>query len=321
MSGFRIGVALCSYNGATYIKEQLDSIHGQTRLPDLLVVVDDRSGDNTVEIARAFAATAPFPVEVVVNEANLGYVKNFEKAIGLCEGDIIVLSDQDDVWYPEKLQVIEDTFTAHPDAGAVFSDADVVGESLQPFGYLLWQTIDFTRRKQRRVYEGRAFEQLLKRNVVTGATMAFKRDYLPDMAPFPTSWVHDGWIALLIACRARIVPIDRPLIRYRQHAKNQIGARQRSIAERIANSRKMKHAFYQADVQRAIDAAERIRQLYGEGDKRLAILKKKIAHGKARAALPEKRISRLLPILREMVFFHYARYSNGVKSAIRDVVV
>lgn len=321
MARYRIGIALCTYNGAAYVREQLDSYQGQTRLPDSLVVVDDRSSDDTVEIVRAFAAQAPFPVEIIVNERNLGYVKNFEKAIIHCAGDIIALSDQDDVWYPEKLQVIEETFLAHPSVGAVFTDAEVVDAQLRPFGYRLWETIDFTRAKQMRVRDGKAFAQLLRRNVVTGATMAFKREFVASVVPIPTNWVHDGWIALLIACQGQIFPIAEPLIQYRQHAKNQIGARQRTVAEKLAIARMKKREYYQAEVSRSVELAQRLVELYGESDSRPAQVQRKIAHSRARAALPEPRVSRVLPIVLELGCLRYSRYSNGITSAIRDFVV
>src|SRR4030095_14430308 len=87
-----VSIALCSYNGERYLQEQLDSIAGQSRLPDELVVCDDRSLDETAEIIRAFASKVPFPVRLTINERNLGSTKNFEKAISLCRGDIILLS-------------------------------------------------------------------------------------------------------------------------------------------------------------------------------------------------------------------------------------
>src|SRR5882762_9087557 len=99
----KISIAMCTYNGARYLREQLDSIAAQTRPPSELIVCDDNSLDETREIVAGFAASAPFPVRLGVNEQNLGSIRNFERAIKLCEGDLIALSDQDDVWLPEKL--------------------------------------------------------------------------------------------------------------------------------------------------------------------------------------------------------------------------
>src|SRR6266550_1879624 len=130
---------MCTYNGSLYLREQLDSIMRQTRLPDELVICDDCSVDETRQIIEDFASVAPFPVHLHVNEQNLGSTKNFEKAISLCEGDAIALADQDDVWNPFKLDRIETVLNSSPKVGLVFSDAEVVDEKLKPLGYNLWQ--------------------------------------------------------------------------------------------------------------------------------------------------------------------------------------
>ena len=99
----KISIALCTYNGEKFLREQLDSFSVQTRLPDEVVVGDDCSTDRTVEILEEWAKTAPFRVEIVRNPQNLGYEKNFEQTMLRCTGDVIFPSDQDDVWLPEKL--------------------------------------------------------------------------------------------------------------------------------------------------------------------------------------------------------------------------
>src|ERR687894_3003245 len=100
----RFSVAMCTYNGARFVAEQLASVAAQTRPPDELVVCDDGSTDETCRLVEEFAARAPFPVRLFVNERNLGSTRNFGRAVALCEGDLVALSDQDDVWHPEKLE-------------------------------------------------------------------------------------------------------------------------------------------------------------------------------------------------------------------------
>src|ERR1700723_2014959 len=138
---YRISVALCTYNGERFLRHQLESIQQQTRLPDELVVCDDRSTDQTFAIVREFAARVSFPIVIVQNPETLGSARNFEKAIRLCTGDLIALSDQDDLWYPNRLQRSEHEFIAHPQAGLVFSDADVIDEQNRPLGATLWQQL------------------------------------------------------------------------------------------------------------------------------------------------------------------------------------
>src|SRR5207248_1903508 len=126
MSVPAISVAMCTFNGARFLDAQLESLAAQSRPPDELVVCDDCSSDNSREIITSFALRSAFDVRLVVNDKNLGTTKNFEKAIQLCQGPIIALADQDDVWYAHKLDRIERAFLASPSVVAVFSDADII---------------------------------------------------------------------------------------------------------------------------------------------------------------------------------------------------
>lgn len=129
-----ISIAMCTYNGERFIQEQLDSFLKQSRLPDELVVCDDGSQDMTISILEDFCRRAPFPVRIFINSANLGYSRNFEKAMSICRGDIIAFSDQDDVWKPQKLARFEHFFKERPKVGCVFCNASLVDEELKPLG-------------------------------------------------------------------------------------------------------------------------------------------------------------------------------------------
>src|SRR5918997_119590 len=203
----RFSVAMCTYNGARFVAEQLASVAAQTRPPDELVVCDDGSADETRELVGEFAARAPFPVRLSVNERNLGSTRNFGRAISLSAGDLIALSDQDDVWHPEKLEKLEARFDARPSVGLVFTDAELVDERL-------------------RVRRGRALDVLLPGWSVTGATMAFRADFRDLVLDIPEdlALIHDGWIALMVAAVSEIDYIAEPLIQYRQHPRQQVGA-------------------------------------------------------------------------------------------------
>src|SRR2546423_12239051 len=98
----KISIAMCTYDGGRYLREQLDSLASQRRLPDELIVSDDGSSDNTVMIIEEFSSSSPFPVHFSVNDTNLGTIRNSEKAVRACNGDVIVPCDQDDVWYSDK---------------------------------------------------------------------------------------------------------------------------------------------------------------------------------------------------------------------------
>jgi glycosyltransferase involved in cell wall biosynthesis len=214
---------MCTYNGALYLRAQLDSIAAQTRPPDELVVCDDGSTDATLAILEGFAAAAPFPVRIHVNPTQLGAPKNFERAIGLATGGIIALADQDDVWYPHKLERLEQEFGRSERIGLVFSDADVVDEHLRPAGYRLGQALRAFERNRRLIARGRLFEALVRANLVTGCTAAFRSDYKDLVIPLPSACAHDSWAALVIAAVADVARIDAALLAYRQHAGNQSG--------------------------------------------------------------------------------------------------
>ena len=223
----KISIALCTYNGEQYLRSQLDSFLEQHRLPDELIVCDDRSSDETTQIVERFAARAPFTVDLFVNEKNFGSTRNFEKAISLCTGDLIFLSDQDDVWLPQKIERIESEFTKDEGAGLIFSDAEVVDEDLKPLGLRL-SSLTFHDSCRQDMRNGKQFESLLRQNFVTGATAAFRSSFREILLPTPDgvpNLIHDAWIALSIANEARIVFIDEPLIKYRQHGSQQIGLR------------------------------------------------------------------------------------------------
>ena len=180
---------MCTYNGANYLQEQLISIMTQTRLPDELVICDDGSTDMTLDILDKFSKNAPFEAKVYHNKKKLGPTKNFENAISLCKGDIIFLSDQDDVWLPHKVAKIEELFLEHSeDVGYIFSNALIVDEKLFPLGYTMWEGILFTEYQQRTFKNGHQLEILLKHNVVTGATMAFRKNIKELM--FALSYLH-----------------------------------------------------------------------------------------------------------------------------------
>ncbi len=110
----RVSIALCTHNGARFLPAQLRSILHQVRLPDELIICDDHSSDATLAIVEEFSRSAPFSVKVRKNPANLGIAKNHEQAINLCKGGLIILCDQDDVWHPEKIVVLERAFTEAP---------------------------------------------------------------------------------------------------------------------------------------------------------------------------------------------------------------
>ncbi|MBC7797300.1 MAG: glycosyltransferase family 2 protein, partial [Pyrinomonadaceae bacterium] len=222
----KISIALCTYNGERYLREQLESIASQTRKPDEIIVCDDCSQDATVEIVRDFARNAAFAVRLYVNEENLRSTKNFERAISLCTGDVIFLSDQDDVWHESKLEKFAAEFEQDENVNLVFCDAELVDENLKPLGKTSWKALQFDAKQQTAVNEGRGAMILLNRNVVSGCMTAFRARYKNLILPIPDDLdyvIHDFWIVLLMLTVGETRLIAETLVKYRQHASQQIG--------------------------------------------------------------------------------------------------
>jgi glycosyltransferase involved in cell wall biosynthesis len=315
----RISVALCTYNGERFLPGQLASIAQQTRLPDELVVCDDRSTDRTVALVREFAASAPFPVRIFENEHNLGFAANFERAIRLCEGTLIALSDQDDIWYPIRLERSEQEFTAHPQAGLVFSDADVINDSNESAGPTLWQRLGFAGKRAHDLLAGH-FVVLAKHRFVTGATVMFRAGLRDRFLPIPAGWIHDEWITLIAAAFSDLRPIDQPLIRYRIHDSQQVGLRNKLEQRTQGNSPAQRHWG------RLAESVKELQQLSDVlsamvPDKRpvLSAYQEHLRFLSFRAGLPVVRLARLGPILKQ--YSQYQVHASGSASALKDLVL
>ncbi|HEY0111890.1 MAG TPA: glycosyltransferase family 2 protein [Allosphingosinicella sp.] len=221
-----VSVALATYNGRRYLAEQLASLVAQRRRPDELVVCDDGSTDSTVELLEEFARTVPFRVRVYRNDLNLGVLRNFEKALSLCEGDLVFLSDQDDVWLPEKISDVVDVFNKTPKALVVINDKLIVDENLVPTGATMLGNI-------------RGFGSP-EANFVAGCCSAFRREWLRIALPIPQGAIaHDTWLVGLAYRLEVTVIIEKPLQLYRRHGANvsqnaYSDPRQIGFAKRIA---------------------------------------------------------------------------------------
>jgi glycosyltransferase involved in cell wall biosynthesis len=203
----RISIAIATYNGAKYLGEQLDSFLSQTRPPDELVACDDGSTDSTLEILETFSQQAPFAVRIYRNEKNLGYTKTFERALSKCSGDLIFLSDQDDIWNPNKVSVIEGTFLDHQGAHLLIHDGNIVDENLASHGAT----------KLGQVSAGYGSDAWF----VTGALTAIRRDILKYALPIPAGITgHDGWLHYIARMLRQKLVLDQSLQVIRRHRSN-----------------------------------------------------------------------------------------------------
>ena len=222
-----VSIALCTYNGQKYLREQLDSYTSQTYPVSELVVCDDVSTDDTITILEAYAQTAPFAVHIHKNEVSLGVRHNFEKAIGLCTSDLIFLSDQDDIWPKEKTAEFVSAAQAQPGMLGFFSDAWLLLEGGAVAPQTLWRTIGLTEQAAATLSAQDLCAFLLGRfNLVYGSMTAIRRIALPYILPFQmgdTGLWHDQWTALSLAVINKFTFIDKPLLYYRQHAGQEVG--------------------------------------------------------------------------------------------------
>jgi glycosyltransferase involved in cell wall biosynthesis len=220
----QISIAMCTYNGEKYLEQQLASIADQLLLPNELIICDDGSVDGTLAIAEEFATKAPFRVSVVRNPTNLGYSRNFAKAIQLCSGDLIALSDQDDIWHPNKLARLAELFkTENCSPDGIFSNGDLIDSDSNLVQGELWASFSFERTDQVRFRAGSAVEVLLRRNVVTGMTLAFRSSWKDQLQNMPESWHHDAWLALMMASNGKLLACPEHLVAYRIHDSQQVG--------------------------------------------------------------------------------------------------
>lgn len=201
-----ISIAMCTYNGEKYLREQLDSLLRQTHTNIEIIVVDDGSNDFTIEILNDYQIRDN-RIKVFQNEHNLGFVQNFSKAISLCSGDYIALADQDDIW---KLNKLEKFIAEIGDNILIYSDAILMDEYGSPLNQHLI-------RPENNLISGSPNKAFFFSNCVSGNTLMFKKDLLPYLLPIPNVSYHDIWIAFVASSIGTINFTEEPLTYYRRH--------------------------------------------------------------------------------------------------------
>ena len=315
-----VSVALCTHNGAAFLEQQLNSIALQSRLPDECIISDDCSEDETLPIAKRFQAKAGFPVHIFQNPQRLGIAGNFDRASSQCRSSLIFLSDQDDLWLPDRIAHTLQRFAQDPELTLLHADAKLIDEKGQMLGLSLFQALELSEQERALQDAGQTFKVLLRRNIITGATTAFKRDLLHIASPFPSCCVHDEWLGLMASASGKVARLDEPLIAYRQHENNQFGAQQRSVSEKIIKAFSTTRLYYETVLQRAEALHQRLLAFESEiSALNIQLAKEKLIHMSYRANLPAKRLKRILPIGAEMSTGRYWRYSTGWQSIVRDL--
>jgi glycosyltransferase involved in cell wall biosynthesis len=235
--GKSIDIVLATCNGQQYIESQIDSIldnDAYQQLVNRFIIVDDASTDNTITLIKKYACQN-INIEVYQNVKQLGVIKNFEKGMEYSSSKYIMLSDQDDVWLPSKiiksLAKIRQIEKNQPEKPClIFSDKEIVDAKLKRIhaSYFQFKKIPTQWHEN--------LDNLLQQNMISGCTMLFNRALLEKALPIPDNcFMHDWWLVLFAKAYGEIALINEPLVKYRQHAHNQMGAGVSSWWKRLVN--------------------------------------------------------------------------------------
>ena len=218
-----IDILMATYNGEKYLKEQIESILNQTYSNIRLIISDDCSTDKTIEIIKEYEEKDK-RITLYSQEKNLGFVKNFEFLLTKVENRIYMLSDQDDIWLPEKVEATYN-YLKESNADLVFADLTVVDDDENIINKSFNQLMNLTRKIEKTI---NSYELTYLYNCVTGCTIMTKKEKIGEILPIPAKskhMYHDHWIALITSIKGNVAYLPKQLIKYRQHGKNQIGVK------------------------------------------------------------------------------------------------
>lgn len=201
-----ISIALCTYNGGRFLAGQLDSLVNQTYKNIEIIAMDDCSSDGTYHILNNYAEAYPGLFTIYRNHENLGFLKNFEAALKHCNGELIALCDQDDLWYPEKLEL---QVAAIGDNIMIYHDSEFINDNDNPTGGKMSDFHNF--------YSGSNPDVFLLWNCVSGHEMLFKKELLKYALPFKAGFYHDWWLTYVAVNIGSIDFIPQCLVKYRRH--------------------------------------------------------------------------------------------------------
>lgn len=316
----KISIALATYNGETFIQQQLNSILEQTRLPDEFIIVDDGSTDSTISILRHFKKEAPFSCTIIASVKNRGTAYAFKSAIDLCKSDIIVFCDQDDIWNRKKLEKIEKAFIQTPNIDYVISDASLIDENSNNLGYTLWQQKKFNRSWINRFNAGEDFKALFLKRITTGMTTAINQRIKQLGNYKPSNVIHDAWYiyaASILNYKGKL--IDETLLNYRQHNHQQFGSIQRKFLNNLLYSLKKNKEVIDSNLKilkPLFDFAKNHIEVVETH--KLEFLAQKVSHFESRKRITEVNYpSRIIKISRELYLGRYQKYSS-VSNVIFD---
>lgn len=320
-----LSVALCTRNGARFVAAQVRSILTQSLIPRELVVGDDASSDDTLAVIEATVASVRAERPAVVTklvvlrrDPPLGVARNFEQTIAACTSPLVALSDQDDVWPPGRLERLVPRFD-DPAISLVHTDARLVDAGGADSGILLLDALEASSHERDALASGDAFEVLLRRNLVTGATVVLRRSLAEAAMPFSEAWLHDEWLAAVAASSGSLRLIDEPWLDYRQHGGNEVGASSPTWSRRWAKLREPRAPRAARLIARSAALVEHL-ELTAAAAHLLEAARAKLAHEQWRSRLPRWPIVRIPAIIGAVAAGRYSRFNRGPIDVVRDLV-
>ena len=315
----RVSVALALCDGAKFLHGQFDSFFRQKRIPDEIVVSDDASTDDSAAIVQEYSEAHPGVIKYIRNDSRLGAAKNFEKAISAATGDIIFLSDQDDVWHPDKIALMVEKLEAaswHP--AGVFCNSLLTGESLQMLPCTHWDLREFSDVEN---FNGiRQLEQCCRIAPIAGHNIAFEKELKELLLPFPDlAGCHDNWIALVVAALGNWENLPATLTLFRQHGENLSQMLSKRSPWQQAQSALKEHRdqwnsqLYAALIARMEQFPNRFPL-----EARLLASERK-SYSEARSNLSRHFIERIAPVFRIWKSGLYGKFGRGWKNAVQDL--
>lgn len=311
----KVSVCIATYNGEPYIRQQLESILNQTRKPDEIIICDDGSSDKTISIINDVYQKTSVEIRLYENEKRLGYSKNFEKSLGLSEGDIIFMSDQDDFWLESKISKIVNKIDCK-DESVVINDCYFADENLNIDGET---KLDRIRRNG-----------LDDTSFVSGCCTAISGKIKSLILPIPTEhFTYDDWIHKVSYKIKKRYIIEEPLQVYRIHGKNtsESHINQKNKLSFLAKANKRFNNNLTKSLDERINGLKvlyiRLKERYkldiSYNEKSLRGITQEIELLQTRSCCRRQNIARRVVLSVKM--FYEGKYShfNGWKSMLRDV--
>lgn len=307
----KISVCLCTYNASKYLTEQLESLKNQTVKADEIIVCEDGSTDNTIEILNKYKDI--LNISLFINNLSLGVTKNFEKAVSLCSGDIIFLCDQDDIWENNKIEKMSSAFI-DKNVGLVLCNGILIDEkNKQIKNYTLWNSFGIDKINK----ENFNFEILTNKLIFTGIAMAFRGDLKKYILPISANAFHDEWIGFICSYKSKVCFLKDKLVRYRIHKNQKVGIIYiKSLYEKYKFVKKYKIADIEKELAKVNDFIEKFKQLNADKN----FINKLKNKQKLYYYRSTKSKFRFFVLLWQLIIGKYHLYTNGkFKTFIRDI--